>query len=129
MSGLYNMLFGYNLFAGFLLTVLELDYDKVPRFRDCFLNKAGTEIIVFTRVGGGNRADYEEGITMMRQVPGYLRDEDDHYDNTYAAFFYGVPEDYKEHCLAIVEMGGGVDMKARWQEAMDIIKNMKPPDV
>lgn len=116
MSGLYNMLFGLNRAAVPLLKVLNVDHTTVPRFRDCFLNEAGTEIIIYTRSGGGNRDEYAELNRMMMEIPGYLRDEDDSYDNTYALFYYEIPEQHRETCLMLANLGLGVDQPKRWAD-------------
>lgn len=119
MSGLYNTIFGVNKLAGPLLASIDVNFRDVPRFRDCFLNKDGTEIIIYTRVGGGNRAEYDEPIKAMRQLPGYLRDEDDGYDETYASFFFAIPEAERENCRKLAALGFGVDPAQRWADFID----------
>lgn len=59
---LYNILHGRNVNSGRLLEILELD-SKYPtgRFRDIYLNKDGSQIILYTRNGGGNREHYPTG--------------------------------------------------------------------
>lgn len=122
MSGLYNTVFGYNDLAGPLLAAIQLDPADVPRFRDCFLNKDGTEIVVYTRTGGGNREAYAEQNAAMASRAGYLRDEDDKVDSTYALFFFAVPEMFKEPCLKAAANGLGVDPAERWEEMLDMLK-------
>src|SRR5215469_975950 len=101
---LYNMLFGFNPYARMLLKMLNVDVIQIPRFRDCFLNTDGV-IVIFTRTGGGNREYYENATpenpegpwnSDLRKLRGYLGDEDDSYDGTYAHFFYKVPEEYAD---------------------------------
>jgi hypothetical protein len=89
---LYNMLFGTNPFSGVLLQMLGVTRDDVPRFRDCFLNEDGTEIIIHTRTGGGNRDDYQASNDELTEIAGYKFDADDDFDSTYADFHYEVPE-------------------------------------
>jgi hypothetical protein len=95
--GMYNMLFGTNPDAELLLTILKStgDFDT-GRFRDAYLSQDGTEILIYTRNGGGNREDYEEAINSMQNHPCYLRDEDDDFDCTYAYFYFAVPPKYLE---------------------------------
>jgi hypothetical protein len=50
---MYNMLFGSNKAAPVLLAVLGITADRVPRYRDCFID--GENIVIHTRTGGGNR--------------------------------------------------------------------------
>jgi hypothetical protein len=73
--------------------------DEYPRFRDCFLGDEEKEItdkiLVYTRVGGGNREHYEEEIEELRSMPTYVEDYDDDFDNTFANFIFDIPEEYK----------------------------------
>jgi hypothetical protein len=97
---MYNALFGTNPYAKALLIILG--NPDVPRFRDCYLNEEG-EIVIYTRTGGGNReyydepnADNEEGPwnSTLWNIPGYLRDEDDDFDSTYAYFYFTPPKEF-----------------------------------
>lgn len=94
-----------------LMQILNLEIADVGRYRDCYLNHDATEIIIFTRNGGGNRnhyhdSEYEEcddclGCLMQYEVPShpnYLRDEDDNFDGTYALIYYSIPPEYSEEC-------------------------------
>lgn len=59
MGGLYNMLAGWNPACVWLAPMLTDENPQYffPRFRDCWLSDEGDTIIIFTRVGGGNRSD------------------------------------------------------------------------
>ncbi len=118
MSGLYTMVFGVNKLAGPLLAGLQIDHKEVPRFRDCFLSAEDT-IVVYTRSGGGNREAYKEENEAMRRRAGYLRDEDDSYDSTYALFHFAIPEDLKATCAELVEQGWAVNSAERWAKAIE----------
>ena len=98
MGGLYNMLAGWNPACVLLAPMLtdENPQGFFPRFRDCWLSDSGDAIEIFTRVGGGNREDYECEIEALRDMPTYQRDYDDDFDCTYATFVFGVPEEWKE---------------------------------
>lgn len=122
MSGLYNMVFGYNKLAPYLLNELGIDHKAVPRFRDCFLSKDGSSIVVFTRTGGGNREEYADENAAMTQWPGYLRDEDDSYDSTYALFHFAVPDSIKHIVPEAIANGHGVDTAERWAQALDDLR-------
>ena len=103
MSGMYNMLFGWNSACVLLAPMLtdENPQQFFPRFRDCYLS--GDNIEIFTRVGGGNRDDYAEEIERLRSMPTYVSDEDDSFDCTYATFTFGVPDEWRsdfEHVKA-----------------------------
>lgn len=95
MSGLYNVVFGNDPNAELFLHMVGLtNFGKIPRFRDAFVHKE--YIVIYTRTGGANRADYEEGIEYLRSSPQFSHDEDDSFDNTYALFYYTIPPAFKE---------------------------------
>jgi hypothetical protein len=128
---LYGLLFGKNSQANILLDMLELD-TKYPtgRFRDIYLNKKGTKIILYTRNGGGNREhpDYEEteegsdckctGCIMTYQLPehpNYIEDYDDDVDSTYAYVKFSVPEQHKEKCRQMATGEDPVSVSEKFQ--------------
>lgn len=102
---LYNNLFGVNPYAILLLGILGTNYRLVPRFRDVYVKDG--EIVLYTRTGGGNRDYYDfcEGPSNadLRQLSGYLRDEDDPHDPTFAHFYYAVPERHRSVVTEIAE--------------------------
>lgn len=87
---LYNMLFGKNPNTKEILAVLGLDELAIERFRDCYVDKAEGQIVIFTRTGGGNREYYPN--ERLVKHPNYLYDEDDEYDTTYAYYYFSIPE-------------------------------------
>ena len=102
MGGLYNMLAGWNPACLWLAPMLtdENPQDFFPRFRDCWLSDSDT-IIIFTRVGGGNRSDspddeYGYGEHKLYDMPTFIRTWDDGFDCTYGYYEFGVPEEWKE---------------------------------
>jgi hypothetical protein len=120
---LYNTIFGINPTAPVLLLILGIRDPKIiPRFRDCFLNVDGTEIIIHTRTGGGNRSEYEEQNKGLRQIAGFKSDDDDSFDSTYANFRYNIPEKYKEAVPILLEHGAGIDTSKRWKETFEGIR-------
>ncbi len=92
---IYNMIGGRHPCAGLCLLLLKLDPGQVPRLRDAWPADDGTKVTVLTRTGGGNREQYTAENEWMRQRPGYLFDDDDEFDSTYAHFHYAVPEKYQ----------------------------------
>ncbi len=86
---LYNVLFGHNDNAEFLLRVLNIHANQITRFRDIFWD--GEHIVIHTRTGGGNREEYAVDNERLTRVPGYVRDEDAEFDPTYANFYYKPP--------------------------------------
>lgn len=126
---LYNMLFGTNPFSGVLLQMLGTSTDRIPRYRDCYLSEDGTEIVVHTRTGGGNRDAYEKGgeywnegqidNDAIRAVPGFKYDRDDEFDCTYADFYFAVPEAFKEQVALLKDLGAVQNPAERWQQVLD----------
>lgn len=154
---LYNLLYGTNVAAPVLMAALGIDESNVPRFRDCYLTKDKKYIAIHTRTGGGNRDMYEHPVRSrenypeyyqegkesdwptgpwnsdLRKLPGFQYDKDDDYDETYATFYFDVPEHLK-HLLE--ELPVGETPAKRWQETIEklktdpendpIIQKMKP---
>ena len=125
---LYNMINGVNPAAFLILPMLNKHPDEYPRFRDCWAGKPNNDyentnlgcptkkidptkhlICVYTRVGGGNRENYQVEIDAMRSMEGYLTDYDDDFDCTFATFEFTVPE--------------------KWQADYDIILDAKTGDI
>jgi hypothetical protein len=77
--------------------------------------------VVYTRTGGGNRDEYSAENIAMTNRAGYLRDEDDSFESTYALFHFAVPESLKEHIPVALENGHGVDPAKRWEEAQEAL--------
>lgn len=128
---LYNMLFGVNPFSTTLLEILGISEADVPRYRDCYLNDDGSEIIVHTRTGGGNREAYEFENDCMKKVAGYLYDEDDDFDCTYADFHYRVPEPFRGQVALLKNLGAVSNPAERWQQLLNNLhsRNDENPDV
>lgn len=104
---LYNAICDYNPLAPLLLDLMGLDADDIPRFRDIFVYvRDGTPMIgIYTRTGGGNRDAYEtcDGPSneKLRQLPGFVSDEDDAFDQTFATFWFN-PVALRDILAAIV---------------------------
>jgi hypothetical protein len=112
---LYNMINGVDPATFFILPMLgEKHPDNYPRFRDCFVGELSNSdendqfgipqketdttkkvISVYTRIGGGNREDYENQIKELRSHPNYIRDYDDDFDSTFATFQFSVPKEFE----------------------------------
>ena len=75
---LYNLVFGEHDHADLLLSCLGLSKGDFGRFRPAYIGDG--QIVVYTRVGGGNREDYESVFVQMQKHPNFLRDEDDDFD-------------------------------------------------
>ncbi len=93
----YNMINGANPAVFFILPMLgEKHPESYPRFRDCFVNtdNGKPEIHIYTRVGGGNRAE-GYGEEELYKHPNYLTTWDDDFDSTYATYSFSVPDEWK----------------------------------
>jgi len=129
---LYNMLFGYNPLTGVVLSALNIDTSNIPRFRDAYYNAEDNHLVILTRTGGGNRDHYENMDSRrnswwceldvpteddlagpynedLRKHPNFLWDQDDDFDNTYAVFFYSVPEAFEPIFNTYKDINAGLD--------------------
>lgn len=93
---LYNALFGENSESHVLLGMIGVNKEYFDRYRDVELIEDGKKIRVFTRLGGGNREDYQETWDKIQSHKLYITDYDDDFDCTYAYIEYNIPEQYKE---------------------------------
>ena len=95
---MYNLLFGENKDFDALLGILGLTKEKIGRYRDIYVSKDGEKIILFTRLGGGNRESHETNIKYLTSHKNYLKDYDDPVDDTYAYFEFSIPEGRENLC-------------------------------
>lgn len=113
MSGLYNAIFGMNPATVLVAPMLTEERPEryFPRFRDCYVEDGN--IVVYTRVGGGNRsydtrpphrcnydegdweADYDFGENKLYELPTFLWTYDDDFDSTYGYYVFGVPAEWE----------------------------------
>lgn len=124
MSGSYNVLFGEHPAADFLLWLLNVHKENVPRYRDCFINKEG-DIIIYTRTGGNNRKYYATENDAMKKIAGYKFDADESVDNTYASFHYAPPEHHQLAIDKLIEIGAAIDQTQRWKDVINSIGKME----
>lgn len=92
---MYNMIFGN---TSELIPLADLfRVTDIPRFRDLWVEKTSdpdkTTLVIYTRTGGGNREEYHEANSRLAEHPGYVGDEDDSFDSTYAIFKFLVSRD------------------------------------
>lgn len=99
-GSLYTALNGVDDNAARLLQMLNISSYSVPRFRDCYVKDG--YICILTRTGGDNRDEYAERNARLCNHAQYVRDRDREFDNTYAEFFYTVPEKQKAEVAQIV---------------------------
>lgn len=88
---LYNLAYGFNPACIFLMPMLGRKQEDYPRFRDCFLSDNFNSIIIYTRVGGGNR-NQGFGEEELYNDENFIRTWDDGYDSTYGYYEFKVPD-------------------------------------
>ena len=92
---LYNMIYGFSPACVWLLPMLGRKHTEYPRFRDCFLSDDGKRIVIYTRVGGGNR-NCGLGEEELYKDPNFVKTYDDDFDNTYGYYEFNVPDKWKD---------------------------------
>lgn len=93
---MYSLTVHKNPAALALIELVGLDFNFLVqecRLRDAYLSKDRTKVIVYTRLGGGNRDSYKQSIDRLRSKYNYVKDYDDTFDSTYASFEFKIDED------------------------------------
>jgi hypothetical protein len=101
----FNMVAGTNKLAGMVLHALNLEHGQVPRFRDAYLdidNPARPMLVILTRTGGGNRQGYIEDNKTLSGMDGFISDDDDSYDETFAHWRFDVPPNVEESIREVI---------------------------
>jgi hypothetical protein len=104
---MYNGLFGFDPQVQLVLAALRVESQEVPRFRDAFFLAASFELMLYTRTGGANREFFAKENEALRNLAGFVRDEDDGLDSTYACWFYKVPGRMRAYFKLVYQRGGG----------------------
>lgn len=121
---LYNLVHGTNPAAG--MVYVMLGSPDVPRFRDAWieLHEGQPRLAIHTRTGGGNREEYADENDAMTRVEGYLCDQDDDFDCTYATFYYSVPEPFKPMVDLLLSIGAAKTEKPgeAWQRVIEELR-------
>lgn len=100
---LYNAIMGFNPACIYVLPMLGRKQDEYPRFRDCFITDDSKRILIYTRVGGGNR-NCGYGEEELYKVPNFYNTYDDDFDSTFGNYEFTVPDRWKEDFDHIVKM-------------------------
>jgi hypothetical protein len=77
---MYEMVCNINPDAGRVLNLIGIDPTfliEECRLRDVYLSKDRTKVVIFTRIGGGNRESYSTSIKKLKNFKGYITDYDD----------------------------------------------------
>lgn len=118
----------YNLFKeeseveDLLLGMLKLEKHNFARYRDCYLSPEGDKIIVYTRTGGGNREAYGDEIYDIRDLPTYITDYDDDFDETYMSFEFSIPAEFEVVCK---NLANETDTRTGAEKFQDFMENFK----
>lgn len=98
----YNMANGFNPACVLFMPMLDRTQHEYPRFRDCFISDDKERIVIYTRVGGGNR-ECGFGEEELYEDPNFVTTYDDEYDSTYGYYEFRVPDKWKADFDAIME--------------------------
>ena len=71
-----------------ILSLIGLKESDVNRYRGCDIYD--DKIVIYARTGGNNRASYPNDNLIKN--PYYLYNEDDSWDNTYANYYFAIPD-------------------------------------
>lgn len=143
MTTVYDDVFGGDPYkramrGNLLLRMVGLTVGRVGEFRDAWVEHTldgELRIVIYTQNGSGPVVDAQgiglgrlrnrEAIETMQANPCYLGDADDTFDNTYAAFYFRLPElipaDILEQ-LTMSALAEPVDTDARWRQVIERIK-------
>ena len=105
---IYNLMYGLNPITLFIIPILfEKHIDELPRFRDCFVEKEGNDLVlsVLDRTGLPNRHDYD--VTIYTENPDFIDIREklvkkDFTDDTYAYYRFKIPEKWRVDFLLCV---------------------------
>lgn len=114
---LYNMVMGYNSATFFILPFLGKHPNEYPRFRDCWISDDEKNIVVYTRVGGGNRG-CGYGEEELYKHPNFISTEDDDFDNTFAEYVFSVPDEWKNDFKVFVSEKSLNELSKEYEELL-----------
>lgn len=118
---LYNMINGYNPACILIMPMLGRKANDYPRFRDCFVSEDNEHILIYTRVGGGNR-NCGFGEEILYKDENFIKTYDDEFDSTYGYYEFKVPDKWKSDYDKILSGKRGEVSK----EYIDIVKSFYP---
>lgn len=115
------MMNGFNPACIVIMPMLGRKQNEYPRFRDCFVSDDGKHIIIYTRVGGGNRNE-GFGEEELYEDENFVRTWDDDFDSTYGYYEFKVPDKWKDDFDKIVNG----NMKEVSKEYVDYLREFYP---
>ena len=120
--------------------------DKVPRYRDCYLDAEQKRLVIYTRTGGGNRDSCEDEETCrenypeyfqgnnpktgpwnsdLRALPNYIYDKDEEFDSTYANFYFSFPQEYENELVAMCNGDVEFTPSEKWKRLLSSFDEAK----
>ena len=126
---MYEMVCDINPDAGRVLNLIGLDPTfliEECRLRDVYLSKDKTKVVIFTRIGGGNRESYSASIKRLKNFKGYIRNYDDDFDNTYASFEYQIPANKLTEVVAFLSSSDTTTGGEKLKQSLERLE--KDPD-
>jgi hypothetical protein len=111
------MVMGYNSATFFILPFLGKHPNEYPRFRDCWISDDEKNIVVYTRVGGGNRG-CGYGEEELYKHPNFISTEDDDFDNTFAEYVFSVPDEWKNDFKVFVSEKSLNELSKEYEELL-----------
>lgn len=125
MGDLYSLTCDVNPYGPLLVKLVGLDIEwlvKNCRFRDAYPTKDRLGIVIFTRIGGGNRSAYKHAIYTLQSKDNYVKDEDWDFDSTYAEFTFRIPQDKLPQFVAYFSDADTKTGPEKMKESMDWIE-------
>lgn len=116
--------------------MVEVDPSEIPRFRDAYLE--GSNVVIYTRTGGGNDECYcetegdshEEGCYYkanrdLESKMNFISFEYDDFDSTYAYFRFQILPEYVDYLEEIQKLTGDNPPESVSKKFQDFIEKMK----
>lgn len=124
---MFNLMMGVNPFAGLLLKILGFTQpaEQIPRLRDCYVDSEGY-VVVLTRTGGGNRAEYTAENQALASRAGFVSSTDWEIDSTYAEWRYNAPEEHSTLVLQLAECGARCNLTEKFQTVLADLDSPSP---
>lgn len=126
---MYEMVCNINPDAGRVISLIDIDPEwliEEARLRDVYLSKDRTKVVIFTRIGGGNREAYKNAIKRLRNHKNYIKDYDDDFDDTYASFEYQIPSNKLVEVVAFLSSSDTTTGGEKLKQSLEKLE--KDPD-
>jgi len=122
MSGLYNMIMSVNPASPYVLALIGVDEDKfnrLGRFRDCWVTPDASSVMILHRNYSDNGND--DVLEDVASWDNYVANHEAEGDSTYWKFEFKVPDDMSEAAKKIAEV---TDTSDRWDAYRKVIDDL-----